>query len=164
MDHGVTTITVTTIVPRLPHLLQAAGNTLVTVPVIPMTMLVYGASLFHQVVLVYDLNYTCFTFLIVSQCTNGSVRLVGGETAREGRLEYCYHGVWSQFCNTFHLEEATVACKQLGFTNSPGIMHELMFSTPLSINLRSNNIYRWKIWSRLQLQSLQLFFMQFICQ
>lgn len=46
---------------------------------------------------------------------------MGGETNKEGRLEYCYEGVWSQFCNTLNLKEATVACKQLGFNNLPGM-------------------------------------------
>ena len=86
--------------------------------------------------------------LIVSQCTDGSVRLVGGETHREGRLEYCYHGAWSQFCNTFHIEEATVACKQLGFRNSPGNIYKFM-SYALINSPQEHDFYRWKIWSSL---------------
>ena len=48
---------------------------------------------------------------------NGSIRLSGGQTSNEGRLEYCYNGDWSPFC-TLRLQEATVACKQLGYTRS----------------------------------------------
>ena len=48
---------------------------------------------------------------------NGSIRLSGGLTSNEGRLEYCYNGNWSPFC-TLRPQEATVACKQLGYTRS----------------------------------------------
>ena len=54
------------------------------------------------------------------RCTNGDVRLVGGQSSREGRVEYCYFGEWSQICSDFQMEEAIVTCKQLGFTNPPG--------------------------------------------
>ena len=59
-------------------------------------------------------NYYC-----PAVCTNGAVRLVGGTSSNEGKLEYCYNGVWSSVCINFDDEEATVACKQLGFTGSP---------------------------------------------
>ena len=51
-------------------------------------------------------------------CTNGAVRLVGGRTTNEGRLEYCYNGAWTQLCNSnFRNKEALAACRQLGYTN-----------------------------------------------
>ena len=58
-------------------------------------------------------------FFAASQCTNGAVRLVGGASSNKGKLEYCHYGAWSSFCTSFHDEEATVACKQLGFSASP---------------------------------------------
>ena len=45
-------------------------------------------------------------------CVSGSIQLNSGN---EGRLEYCYHGHWSVFCQFTH-REAIVACRQLGFT------------------------------------------------
>ena len=51
-------------------------------------------------------------------CTNGTVRLVGGASSNEGKLEYCYNGAWSPVCYIFQAKEAMVACKQLGFSNS----------------------------------------------
>ena len=59
-------------------------------------------------------------FTIEQQCTSGAVRLVGGATSREGRVEYCYNGAWTQICSDFGMNEAIVACKQLGFPNPPG--------------------------------------------
>ena len=51
-------------------------------------------------------------------CSNGAVRLVGGLSSNEGRLEYCYNGAWTQLCySNFHNEEAIAACRQLGYTN-----------------------------------------------
>ncbi|EDV19642.1 uncharacterized protein TRIADDRAFT_61895 [Trichoplax adhaerens] len=46
-----------------------------------------------------------------------SVRLVGGSSTMEGRVEVNYFGTWGTVCNeNFGLREADVVCKQLGFT------------------------------------------------
>ena len=50
--------------------------------------------------------------------SNKAVRLVGGLSSNEGRLEYCYNGAWTQLCfGNFNIEEAIAACRQLGYTN-----------------------------------------------
>ena len=46
--------------------------------------------------------------------SSNSVRLVGGATSNEGRLEYCHEGSWTSVCST-SMSEATVACRQLGY-------------------------------------------------
>ena len=71
-------------------------------------------SFFVYPKLIYIVN--CYCPVV---CTNGAVRLVGGTSSNEGNLEYCHNGAWSSVCNSFHNEEATVACKQLGFSGSP---------------------------------------------
>lgn len=51
-----------------------------------------------------------------SDCIDGQLRLSGDNAQNgEGNLEYCYMGTWSSFC-TLGANEATVACRQLGFT------------------------------------------------
>ena len=45
---------------------------------------------------------------------NGGIRLAGAST-NEGRLEYCLNGKYTPLCSIDH-KTATVACKQLGFT------------------------------------------------
>lgn len=49
--------------------------------------------------------------------TNDTIRLSGGKSSNEGRLEYCYNGQWSPFC-TLRAQEATAACNELGFTRA----------------------------------------------
>ena len=49
-------------------------------------------------------------------CHDGDIRLVGGRNATEGRLEFCYGGVWGTVCrDQWGLLDARVACRQLGF-------------------------------------------------
>ena len=48
-------------------------------------------------------------------CTNGEIRLVGGSTNREGRVEVCMDGRWGTVCNNNQEGIAGAVCFQLGF-------------------------------------------------
>ena len=49
-------------------------------------------------------------------CTNGTVRLMGGFSPYNGRVEICYNNQWGTVCNkSFTNIDASVVCTQLGY-------------------------------------------------
>ena len=59
-----------------------------------------------------------FTFCLVTNCTDGDIRLTGGETELEGRLEICYGKAWGTINDYGVLPlESAVVCRQLGFSD-----------------------------------------------
>ena len=56
---------------------------------------------------------------VVSECEDGDIRLVGGHTALEGRVEVCFSNVWGTVCfdssYVYNIQNTRVVCGQLGF-------------------------------------------------
>lgn len=51
-----------------------------------------------------------------ADCYDGQLRLAGGSTENEGRVEICYENQWGTVCgHGWSSEDAKVACRQLGF-------------------------------------------------
>ena len=70
---------------------------------------------------IYTINYWNINLfdIILSECYDGDLRLVGGRNATEGRLEFCYGGVWGTVCrDRWGQLDASVACSQLGFSSA----------------------------------------------
>ena len=57
--------------------------------------------------------------IFIIECVDGEIRLVGGLSAQEGRVEVCYSGVWGTVCgDLWGTGETSVVCRQLGYSSS----------------------------------------------
>ena len=92
-------------------------------------------------------------------CTHGTVRVVGGTSFLEGRVEVCVNGLWGTVCSDgWTAVDANVACRQLGYSGSGksnlhNIVHTsvMMFYFIFSLILcacRRYCIFQCKLWSR----------------
>ena len=77
-------------------------------------------------------------------CNVGDVRLVGGNTALEGRGEICIDGMWGSICdNMWSQNDANVLCGQLGYAafgeTFITISDNISLSLSLSLSLSSSS-------------------------
>ena len=66
---------------------------------------------------------------VITNCKDGDVRLVGGSTSLEGRVEVCLNNVWGTVCrkSSSFFHEAQVVCNQLGFIRAgQGTCHNML--------------------------------------
>ena len=57
-----------------------------------------------------------------NNCTDATLRLIGGTNPAEGRVEICINNAWGTVCDDgFTKEEALVVCRQLGKLQTEGI-------------------------------------------
>jgi len=59
--------------------------------------------------------------MLLSGCNNGTIRLAGGQSTKEGRVEICINGVWGSVCDdSWDSNDARVVCRMLGHSYSAG--------------------------------------------
>ena len=66
----------------------------------------------------------------LSQCSSGTVHLVGGVTSSEGRFEVCIGGTWttlSGYPSSWDTPNAEVLCRQLGLPSLGTVSSCLLF-------------------------------------
>ena len=67
----------------------------------------------------YNTNNTTLLVLLFTElvtCENGDIRLMGGGSDREGRVEICIDSRWGTVCDDqWDSNEASVVCRQLDF-------------------------------------------------
>ena len=55
---------------------------------------------------------------LLDNCTEGDIRLVGGDSEMDGYVEVCYRSAWGTINGRFALSfESNVVCRQLGFSD-----------------------------------------------
>ena len=73
-----------------------------------------GSSIINHIINIMETHSAPNT---TDNCTNGEIRLVGGDTEYEGRVEVCYGGVWGSVCpSSWDSNDAKVVCRQLEYT------------------------------------------------
>ena len=61
------------------------------------------------------LSYQRYLFY-TAPCTDGQIRLAGGNIANEGRVEVCLNNMWGTVCDDFWgSADTAIVCQQLGY-------------------------------------------------
>ena len=62
-----------------------------------------------------DVIYIALNLVTQSDCTDGDIRLVGGSTIYQGRVEVCVNRAWGTVCGySWSWNDAKVVCNQIG--------------------------------------------------
>ena len=66
-----------------------------------------------------DIILTHKSVIYSTGCSLGNIRLRGGSTSMNGRVEVCLNGDWGTVCHdSWSTVDGNVACRQLGYSGS----------------------------------------------
>ena len=67
---------------------------------------------------------TNIIFDTLELCQDGDVQLVDGSYNNVGRIDLCVNGIWGTICsNSFDNKDASVVCRQLGYSSFGKVYH-----------------------------------------
>ena len=70
--------------------------------------------------------------ITLDRCRTGDIRLVGGQTEMEGRVEMCINYIWGTVCdNQWSPAHTKVVCRYMGFSEIDGKI--VIMNTRISI-------------------------------
>ena len=102
--------------------------------------------LHHFMPLVIRLCIYILFSLLATLCNHGDVRVVGGYTDYEGRVEVCINGYWGHICYYgWGTTAAMIVCKQLFGENTSKSTVLIVNSSCLSIKVSSPFSFSWCI-------------------
>ena len=80
----------------------------------------------------------CFYIITTAPCTDGQIRLVGGNIPNEGRVEICISNEWGTICDdVFTSVDAQVVCRKLGYlttgiSNKNILLYIILVNCPIA--------------------------------